>query len=103
MKKCQIRLLDDTEMDKVVGGIDIVDISAGILLPSIFSCCGCLIASCVYFSKGDGAKNKDNMSDYYKYFSKAKNCVIAAMSLFGVSAIATIAAATGGELNKRNL
>ena len=89
--------LDDVFLKDVIGGVDYVDITAGLVCPLIFSSLGCSIASWVYFSKADRAKNVGHTLNYEKYITKAKNCGIATTVLLVASIIDAVTAASYGE------
>ena len=102
MDTVSVEKIDSGFLKNVVGGVDYVDVTAGLACPLILSCLGCSIASCVYFAKADQIRNKGNTADYEKYMKKAKNCGIATTALLGASIIDTVVTAAGGERRKGN-
>ncbi|MBR2578828.1 MAG: hypothetical protein IKE41_01645 [Clostridia bacterium] len=94
--------LNDACLGNVVGGVDVVDISAALICPAVLSSFGCMIASCVYFSKVAPAKKNGEIVNKHKYLSKAKQCGVAAAALLGAGLLCTVAAAAGGEVKKKS-
>ena len=75
--------LSDEFLEHVSGGLDVVDITAGLACPLLLTSLASSVASCVYFSKSEKDKKRGDALGYEEDLLKANRCSVSAASSLG--------------------